>query len=191
MTTLLLVKHSRPQIAPEVPAPRWVLSDAGRQRCEELGRTLAGLGVMQLFSSLEPKALETASLVAARNGLTVTPRYGLQENDRTGQGFLPDAELLDRIRRFFAEPDVRVMGDETADEAFARSTAAIAAIAAEARGQTAAVVTHGTVLALFVSRYNAIAPFDLWSSLKTPSCVVLDAESFAFDGKVFDFSRTA
>jgi broad specificity phosphatase PhoE len=188
MTKLIVIKHSQPEIVADVPAPRWVLSDVGRQRCDWLGRSLRAHDLTGLGSSLEPKALETAARVAVANSLVVMPHAGLHENDRTGLGFLPEAELRDRIRKFFAEPDRCVMGRETAHEAFARLAEAVAEIEASMPKENIAIVTHGTVLTLFVSRHNKIAPFDLWTALRAPSYVVLDGPARIFDGSVHDFT---
>jgi broad specificity phosphatase PhoE len=117
----------------------------------------------------------------------VSPRADLHENDRTGVGFLPAAELRRRIGRFFESPSELVIGAETAEATLARFEAAIVAITSEARDQTIAVVTHGTVLSLFVAKYNRIAPFAFWESLALPCCVVLDQPTFRLDGAVHNF----
>ncbi len=184
MPKLVLIKHAPPQVDPAVPSPRWVLSDAGRRRCDWLADELSAQGVARLFASLEPKALETAALVAIRNGLAVEPRAGLNENDRTGFGFGTEDELRAAIRAFFDRPAQTVMGTESADAAFARYAAAVKGAVAEAGGRNLAIVTHGTVLTLFVARHNAIAPFDFWASLRLPAYVVLDVATFALEGPV-------
>ena len=38
------------------------------------------------------------------------------------------------------------------------------------------VVTHGTVLSLYLSRSLALEPFPLWKSLALPEAFILDAE---------------
>jgi len=140
-------------------------------------------GVVRIFSSLEPKALETAALVAVRLGLVIESCRGLHENDRTGLGFLTHDDLQRRLREFFQQPARTTIGRETANHAFQRFAEAIAKIVSTEHGQHLAVVTHGAVLSLFVAHYNAIAPFDLWSRLGLPSYVVLDADSFSLDGE--------
>jgi broad specificity phosphatase PhoE len=184
MTRLILVKHSAPQIAPDVISHRWVLSEAGCGRCDWLADQLNAQGVSRIYSSLEPKALETAALVALRLGLVVEPRRNLHENDRTGLGFVSQEELRRRLSNFFRQPVQITIGRETADSAFRRFAEAIGNIVSNENGKHSAVVTHGTVLSLFVARHNAIAPFDLWSRLGLPSYVVLNSNSFSFDGAV-------
>jgi broad specificity phosphatase PhoE len=182
----VLVKHAPPEITPAVASPRWVLSEEGRGRCDWLASQLADLGVVQLYASLEPKALETAALVGVRLGLEVRPWRDLHENDRTGLGFGPLDELRARIQRFFEEPATLVMGRETA-EAAGRRFETVGALMSEAGDRTAAVVAHGTVLTTLVARYNPVEPFAFWKSLTVPSCVSLDAATFRLDGPVRTF----
>jgi broad specificity phosphatase PhoE len=184
---LVLVKHGPPEITPEVASHRWVLSAEGRDRCDWLASELAGQGVTQIYASLEPKALETAALVGIRLGLEVRPRRDLHENNRTGLGFGAIDELKARIRRFFDEPSALVIGAETAEAAGGRFEAAVRALQAEACGQIAAVVTHGTVLTTLVARYNPVPAFAFWDSLTVPACVVLDGATFRLDGPARNF----
>jgi broad specificity phosphatase PhoE len=187
MAKLLLVKHAPPEIAPQVVSHRLVLSEEGRHRCAWLAEELNGQGITRLYSSLEPKALETAALVAVRLGLALEPRSNLHESDRTGLGFVSQDELQGRLREFFEKPDQSVIGGETADSAFERFSGAISNILSEGHRQPLAIVTHGVVLSLFVARQNAIPPFDLWARLALPSYVVLDATSFSVDGEVHNY----
>jgi broad specificity phosphatase PhoE len=188
MAKLILVKHALPVIAPDTPSPRWVLSDEGRERCGWLAGELEAHGVERLCCSLEPKALETAALVGVRLGLAVSPREGLQENDRTGLAFSTADELRDRIRRLFALPDERVMGREAAREALERFSSAVRAAIAEAPDRTTAIVAHGTVTTLLVMAHNPIEPFAFWERLGLPSYVVLDAADFRLTGPAVNFA---
>jgi broad specificity phosphatase PhoE len=189
MTKLVLVKHAPPEIVDDVASHRWVLSEAGRHRCAWLASQLADQGVARLYASLEPKALETAALVAVRLDLDVRPRRDLHENDRTGLGFLPMDDLRARIGRFFNEPSTLVMGTETAEAAGRRFEAAVRGLQAEAGDAGAAVVTHGTVLTTLVARHNPVEAFAFWDSLTVPSLVVLDGDSFRLDGQPVTFPR--
>lgn len=184
MAKLLLVKHAPPQILPQVNSRRWTLSDKGRESCGRLAKAFAREGVQRIYASLEPKALETAALAAAALGLEVRPRDGLGENDRTGVAFGAQAAHVQRFHAFFGAPGDVSMGLESADAAHARFSAAVRAALDECPGETAAVVSHGTVITLLVSRANGLAPFPLWESLGLPSYLVLDADTLAWDGRV-------
>jgi broad specificity phosphatase PhoE len=187
MAKLILVKHAPPQIVPQVVSHRWVLAEEGCRRCDWLADELRAQGVTRLYSSLEPKALETAALVAVQIGLAVEPCRDLHENDRTGLDFIGSDELRRRLREFFTQSDRIVIGNETANGALGRFAQSIRNIAAKADGKASAIVAHGTVLSLFVAHHNTIPPYDLWSSLGLPSYVVLDTTSFAFDGEIHNY----
>jgi broad specificity phosphatase PhoE len=188
MPKLILVKHALPEVNPQVSSHRWVLSEEGRRRCGWLADELKTQKVSRLFSSLEPKTLETAALVAVRTGFMMEPRPDLHENDRTGFGFVEQDELRQRFRMFFNQPTRLTIGEETADGAFERFAAAVRVILDKARGENLAVVTHGTVLTLFVARHNAhVPPFDLWASLGLPSYVIVETKTFVSDGEIHSF----
>ncbi len=77
------------------------------------------------------------------------------------------------IARFFREPQRLVLGEETADQAHRRFAAAVDAVVERHPAKTVALVTHGTVIALFVARAAAVDPFPLWKRLDTPAFIVL------------------
>ena len=187
MAKLILVKHAPPEIRPGVISHRWVLSAEGRDRCAWLANAFRAHGVARLYSSLEPKALETAALAGAPLGLEVCPRRDLHENDRTGLAFGSLDALKQRMRRFFEAPSELIVGEETADAALRRFEAAVRAAAAEAPDQTIAIVTHGTVLTLLTAKYNPVTAFEFWEALTPPSWVPLDPATFRFAGAVGTF----
>lgn len=179
MRTLILIKHAMPALEPGVPSREWHLSDAGRARCLPLAEQLAAYNPAAIAASAEPKATETAQIIAARLGLSVDVREELHENDRTGLGWLGAAELEERIARFFAEPGQRLMGTETADKAHARFTAAVNDVCARHSDGNVVIVAHGTVITLFVARRAGLEPFTFWKRLGLPSIVALALPEYA------------
>jgi broad specificity phosphatase PhoE len=179
MRSLILIKHSMVTIDTTVSAQHWRLSEEGRERCTTLADQLALYHPTRIVASQEPKATETGQLVAARLGLPFETAAGLGEHDRTGVPFGPTAQFEADVARFFAQPGDLVHGRETADEAYARFSGAVQRILNQYPDDTLAIVTHGTVLSLFVARHAGIDPFPLWKSLHLPSFVVLSLPNFA------------
>jgi broad specificity phosphatase PhoE len=173
MQTLILIKHSLPEIAGNLPACEWRLSDAGRLRCKALAERLAPHRVTRLVASREPKAFETAQEVAAHLGLTLAAEDDLHEHVHREAGLLEAAEFEAAVARFFAQPGDLVFGSETADQAHRRFTQALALVLGKYREETVAVVTHGRVLTLFVSRAVGLDPFTFWKRLDLPSFAVV------------------
>lgn len=151
----------------------WQLSEEGRKRCAPLADKLQRFDLARVVSSNEPKAVETAELVAAQLTCTHFVRPDLHENDRTGLGFLGVDAFRETFRRFFAEPDRVVVGTETAEEARTRFSAAVESVLEEFPHETLAIVTHGTVISLLVSDPTAEDRFRLWRRLGLPSYVVV------------------
>ncbi len=171
---LVLIKHSAPKIVPDQPADQWRLSAAGRQRAARLAPALKKYAPAVIAAGVEPKAVETARIVAASFGQEVHIAPGLHEHNRRNVGWFDDAAAFEQaVAAFFASPRALVMGAETANEAHARFSAAIAALMAQYAGQTVAVVSHGTVITLFVTRLLGLAPFAFWQRLGLPSIVAL------------------
>lgn len=175
-TTLILVKHALPQIIPTQPAPAWRLSDEGRRQCDPLADALAHWKPDTLITSEEPKAAETARIVAQRLDIPWRTAPGLHEHDRSNAPYLADkAAFHAQIAALLAQPDELVFGAETAHEALTRFTAALDAALADAAGRSIAVVAHGTVIALYVAHRFGMDGFTLWWRLGLPALVVTDA----------------
>jgi broad specificity phosphatase PhoE len=172
---LILVKHSLPAIDPAVPAPAWRLGDEGRRRCESLARRLMAFRPSAIVASDEPKAAETAAIVAARLTLPWRSAPDLHEHARWTVLFEPDRRAFEStVARFFREPDAPVFGEETATAAGDRFSAAIDSVLRDQADGSLVVMTHGTVIALFVARHNDVDAFALWRRLDLPSFVVLN-----------------
>ncbi|MSP13883.1 MAG: histidine phosphatase family protein [Chloroflexi bacterium] len=173
MPNLILVKHTLPEIKPEIPARDWRLSELGRHRCRELAVRLAPYDPAAVIISDEPKAIETGELVAALLSKPLEIMAGLHEHDRSNTPFIDKEAFEAAIAEFFTHPQSLVMGKETAEEAYQRFAKSLRLVSEKYAGQTTVVVTHGTVITLFVSQLTGCAPFTLWQRLGLPSFVVL------------------
>ena len=101
MTSLILVKHSAPDIVASRPAAEWRLSSAGRARCASLADRLRRFSTRSIATSVEPKAVETATLVGAHLGLPIEIVQGLHEHDRRNVTLLGEDAFRATIRLFF------------------------------------------------------------------------------------------
>jgi len=172
MPNLYLIKHSMPELVPGVPAPEWHLGSLGRARCESLAQKLSAYPLDVMVSSVEPKAIETAQIVAARLGKPHEIGVNLHEHERRNVPFMPLAELEARVAEFFVKPNELVLGSETANEARTRFANAIECVLEKHPQKNIAVVAHGTVISLFVAQ-TSVMPFEFWKRLGLPSIVML------------------
>jgi broad specificity phosphatase PhoE len=177
MRTLILVKHSIPEILEDIPAREWKLSAEGRARCKRLAERLTKYQPTRIISSVEPKARETAEIVAKELGILTSAVEGLHEHDRSHGGYLSKEKFEDAVREFFARPNELVFGSETAEQAHSRFHAAIDSILKKIPDQTIVVIAHGTVISLYVSRLTGVFDLSFWKELGLPSFVALDVES--------------
>ena len=173
MPVLILVKHALPQIDPTVPASQWRLSEEGRHVSQVFAQRLAQYELDLIFSSVEPKAIETAHIVAAALEKSVEVVENLHEHARNNVGFLEKKEFEASVARFFNQPGLLTFGNETANQAHHRFSRAVMGIIEKYADKNIALITHGTVLTLFVSRLVGIEPFAFWKDLELPSWVVL------------------
>ncbi len=174
--TLLLVRHSDPAIDRAAPASAWPLSPVGRARCQPLAEALRRHAPGHIAASREPKAAETARLAAAALGVDSSIAAGLEEHHRETVPFL--ADFPRHIAAFFARPDERVLGEETASEASARFAAAVAdTVAAWRWAGPPCLVAHGTVISLYLAGRLGLEPLPLWEQLRCPSLLVVAGSS--------------
>ena len=178
MQALVLVKHSLPEIDAAVPANEWHLSEKGRVRSRMLAEKLSRYDLDLIVSSIEPKAVETAEIAARALKLSVETVEGLHEHERGSVGFLAKERFEQSIGRFFSRPTELMFGDETADHAHGRFSKAVYGLSDMFPQANMALMTHGTVLSLFVSRIAELEPFALWKQLGLPSWIVLSRPDF-------------
>lgn len=126
MRKLILVRHSLPDIVPEIPANLWRLSREGRRRCKILAAKLAGHKPCLIVTCLESKALETGQLVASMLELPQAAAAGIHEHERRSVAFCADeAKFQASVVRMLEQPGQPVFGDETGDQAHQRFSQAI------------------------------------------------------------------
>ena len=174
---LILVRHSVPDIEPGRPAASWHLSKEGQARAHLLAELLASYAPEAIVSSDEPKAKETAEILATQLRLGIQVLPDLREHDRSNVPFLAHDTFQTSIREFFQRPQELVFGEETADQAHARFYQAVHSILSEHGNKTLVIVTHGTVMSLFLARLTGSSDLDLWSQMGLPSFVAMDLES--------------
>ena len=159
MGNLILIKHSLPEMIPNLPASQWQLSKKGRLRCKPLAEKLACYSPDCIISSTELKSIETAQIVADYLHLTFQIAKGLQEHDRSNVDWGSTKQFEEQIMRFFKYPQNLMMGKETAAQAHARFTQAVTNVIEKHPSRNIAIVEHGTVITLLVAKVVGLDPF--------------------------------
>ena len=143
---IIFVTHAQVEIDPLRPVPDWPLNPFGRSRHETFSRNPMLAGVTSIYCSEERKARDGAAIHAAHLGLEPKVVSSLGENDRSATGYLPPAEFEAMADAFFANPDQRVRGWESARAAQARIVAAVRTLAElDVTTGDILIVSHGAV----------------------------------------------
>lgn len=179
---MILVKHAMPIIDPNVDACMWPISDQGRVAAEQLAHRLRAFTPDVVLSSDEPKAIATAEPISILTGVELESAPGLREHDRRGGPWMETEVFQESVHQFFDNPSDIVYGQESADGAFRRFHVALDVLLGSRSFENAVVVTHGTVITLYVSRLAGVDAFPLWERLGLPSYVVMSWP----DGKLLD-----
>jgi broad specificity phosphatase PhoE len=178
MRKLIFIRHSAVAKDPNISPHDWPLSEDGRSRTHALIPQITLVSEAtptHIITSQERKASETGQIIADALGIPCTAAPGLQEHDRTGAPYLPNqADFEAAIMRLFEHPGELVFGNETADQARTRFTQAVHSLLAQYPSDTLAIVSHGTVLTLFLAHHNPdLDPISFWQQLKLPDLAVV------------------
>lgn len=178
MPNLILVRHSAVAINPTISHKEWQLSPHGKALSVVLAQRLFALKPNIIVTSKELKAVETAEIIADALNIPVHPMDDLHEHDRSNMGFLAPDDFHAGVAAFFAKPNSLVFGNETAEQVYQRYNWQIAELLLTYPNQNVIVVSHGTVMSLFIARNANLDPFAVWQRLQTPSYAVLSLPDF-------------
>lgn len=183
---LLLIRHSKPCISDDLSYRDWPLSHEGRKLAVRAAEFVAEFKVSRIYSSDERKALETAKTIGQRLGVDVEVEPDLREHDRTGVPWRDSATRQRELKALFANPSDVVFGGESGSQALRRLTAAIDRVTVRTPGPWV-LVTHGTIMALYLAKLTGRAPMEIWSCLRMPTVASVDCRDHRLVNLVTDF----
>jgi broad specificity phosphatase PhoE len=172
MRRLILIRHSLSAVRPDVPPAKWHLTPEGVTRARAFAVRVDLGAASRIFSSSEPKAVETARVLGEVCGLPVEEVPDLHEHERPESRIVSGEQYEATIAALFARPSEIVFGSESADVARQRFTAAVTGLVERHDGDIV-IVTHGTVMALFVASHTGKDGFELWKQQQMPCAATL------------------
>lgn len=169
--SVFLVRHGRPTIVRDLPAPEWELDPAGYDDVWAL-RDRLPVGAAW-YSSPEPKALQTAQLLTDTEVGVVG---GLREMVRDGIDWIEPFEPV--IARAFEAPTLSAYpGWESLATVATRVVAAVEPILAAHSGEDVVLVGHGTAWTVLVAELRGTPPdLEAWRRLAMPDLIVVEPE---------------
>lgn len=188
---LILIKHAFPIFEPSKPAGYWVLGSEGKAQSKLLVERIKHYSPFSLFSSDEPKAIQTAEIISGEFDVKFQTLEGLREINRPALPLLSEEEYVKLNREIFKNPDEPVIGNESARKALNRFDSEIDEnVEEDLKKRNVAIISHGTVISLFVAKYNAIDVFQLWKNLSCCSFVELDYPGYQLKRVVYENKKT-
>lgn len=180
---LILVRHALPEVVQGVAASKWGLAERSREDCVLLAHHLPARLAPLVYASSQPKAAETAGVIALRRGLRVQADERLREADQD-TGWVDDYEDLaaSYLRGQLApgwEPQAAVSKrfGEAVQEALEDAP----------NGADLVVVDHGLAMTLYLSTRVQLDREAFWRGLSFPDAWRMDLASSALS-RVVPFS---
>ncbi len=170
---IVFIRHAETKIDPDVPSYQWTLTETAYQACKDLARELQTLNLKCIVTSKEFKAKETGRVIAEVLHLPYEELEHLHEHQRKYVPFMDAKTFQQILQAFFANPDKLIWGQETANQALQRFDQAVKDVLRQ-YPQPFAIVTHASVLSLFIAHYNTLNAYTFWQDLKMPDKVVTD-----------------
>ena len=182
MSRMILVRHAQPEIDPTRPAADWHLSEVGRHAAHELALVIGRFAPDRIVTSPEQRARETGAEIANVLGLAVATDDDLREQGFGPLPYLGDDAFRHAVRAHFLRPDEIVLGQESARDAGVRLAGAIdhAHQGSPETLNPSIVVTHGRILASFLSQLTGMDAIAIWESLRMPDALLVDLERGTF-----------
>jgi len=179
MDRLLLVRHAEPEIHPDVPASEWRLTSRAMASTNQLAAVLLAFGPTRIVASPERKARETGRILADALQLPIGEDAQFAEQGAGPHEFLDDyREFRALVRDHFNRPDEVVMRQESSLAAGNRFGEGVKALDGE--GAVPVVVTHGRIMASWLSALSGANAWDIWTGLRMPDLIEVDLEARAF-----------
>ena len=170
---LILVRHAMPEVVRGVSSKLWALGEHAREDCVLLAHALpAGLAPV-VYASEQPKARETAAVIALRRGLSVVTDRRFAEVDQGDRWIEDDYRVVAaRYLGGFDEP-----GWEPRASVVVRFTSAVDdALAVNTAGDLV-VVSHGLAMSLYLASAATIDLVPFWRPLTFPDAWRLDLQT--------------
>jgi broad specificity phosphatase PhoE len=174
---LILIRHAETLQDPATPSTEWALTNRGVEQARAVGHDLEGAGIVAIRASSDRKAMTTALLIGAGLGLEPHPDRRLVEQHRPSWGFLETSRFDSSVRDVFNRPDESISGAETGRTALERFKLAIEDADRNSPEGPIAAVSHGTVMALFISRLTDEDAYSIWKAMQFAQVFCIEINS--------------
>ena len=179
-TRVYLVRHGATELTDEdrfAGAIDVKLSDEGKDQARRLGLRLEGEPISAAYASPMVRTMDTAGLIVASHGLSITPVDGIREIahgrwERKTRAEV-EAEFPEEYARYETDPfSFAPTGGESGLQVTARALPAFLAIVAKHADQRVLVVSHKATIRLLVSSLIGVDPRKYRDRLDQSPCAL-------------------
>jgi broad specificity phosphatase PhoE len=149
MAEIFLLNHAETTLESNKLIEEWTLSPVGIKHAEELGSRLIEFGIARIIASKEPKALQTAKIIAKNLSIEDVEIYdGIEELHRNLPEIVPIDTFKDMVKQTFHRANESVNGWESASTAQQRIVEALRQIGEDDPDKKVLIVSHSLVTKL-------------------------------------------
>ncbi len=149
----LILRHAETIKDPNKPAPEWDLTSDALEKIKEHIAKGKFDGITKIISSTEPKAAATGKPIAEYSNLPIEEMEEFVEVKRKKK-FLTDEEFLVLKEKELEARSERVNGVESGEEAIIRFKLGIQKLEGKYMGESILIITHGTIMTLFLADHK-------------------------------------
>ena len=164
-TEIFLLRHAESIASQDIPEADWPLSPAGVRQAQHLAAALQPLQIDAVFSSPYVRAKATIEPFAQAAGLSVQVMAELRERQLTA-GQRDDWFAI--LQRAWADFSFALPQCESGYACQQRICQCLAQLAANHRGQTLLICSHGNAIALYLNSIESSFGFAAWATMQNP-----------------------
>jgi len=166
MKAIYIIRHC----AASGQEPDAELTETGMAQAVALSGFLSEAGIERIISSPYTRAVQSIEPSAEILAIEIETDERLKERVLS-TGDLPD--WLEQLKSTFDDHALTLEGGESSQQALDRISQVVEELKNNG-SQTAAIVTHGNIMALLLSRYMEGFGFEGWRSLSNPDVFILN-----------------
>lgn len=172
MPKLYVIRHAKVNIDPSKPSADWCLSKEGNLSTYHLAQSESWDDVQWIYSSPEPKATQTAQIIADHLRINYHIHPDLRELQFKTM-FLPAKEFQTRVARYLeGKPDPAF---EDYQKAQTRIDQSITSITQKHKGKSGIIISHGRIISVWYSLLlGRKVTAQEWKSIGLPDLSVID-----------------
>lgn len=178
---LIFIRHSQSLVNPNIPISSWGLSEEGVVLAKKLSQLEIINTLEVVYSSLQPKAIETATFATEGMNIVLKKDDRLTESTSFTNKFVDIETLKENDKKYYADKNLSINGGETYTQALARFNVALESITLSEKGKSnIGIVSHGNILASFASEYMNLDVNKIAKNLRQPDIAVFNWEDKKF-----------